>query len=743
MICGGAGTGCAAIGEEEGMEREVRAGALRRRHRLTVGALTMLALLGVSAVPTAARADALPDGRAYELVTPGLNGARIQPGHQFFTQATADGDQLAFVDTDALDSCSSSGVYNAMVATRGTTGWAITCEAIPFGPPESEYLGTEVVAMSSDLSQVLVLTDQPLTSTAPPGYNLFLGNTRTGSYTALTDASTDSTSSGLGDIGVSADYSHVFFNPDVAQLSTDPVNYNRGSDLYQWTDGQLTIVNVLPSGKLAKQPADLAGGSTNNLSAISADGSAVLFQDQTSSGPGPLYLRLGGSSTVQVDASQRTTADPNGPQSASAVGITPDGSQVLFTSSAELTNNANTGESGSTPDDAGSDLYDYDVTTGGLTDLTPDSRVADKATGAAVQAVIGASDDGSYVYFIATGDLATGATSGQPNLYVEHDGTPTFIASATGLVNSSAYTTPDGQSLAFESTGSLTGYDNTDQTTGTADTEVFEYSAADNTVQCASCRPDGVAPTGSSTLPGGSSSNGVNSPARVVSDNGSRVFFNSSDQVVAGASDGLQNVYEFEDGVASLISPGDGASPATLVDASASGDDVFFDSYDDVVPPLDSSLESAIWDARVGGGFPVTSTTEGVCTATVQCRATGTATAGTPSISTSTVSGQVKSGSGPVFSVRSHALHGSTLILRVRTRTAGRLTASGRDVRTGRHRVRHAGTVTVALRLTPHAKAALSRHHRLRLAIRLRFARRGGGTRAITVHITVKRRGGR
>jgi hypothetical protein len=706
-----------------------------------VGALTMLALSGVSALPTAARADALPDGRAYELVTPGLNGARIQPGHQFFTQATADGDQLAFVDTDALDSSPSSGVYNAMVATRGTAGWSATSEAIPFGTPESAYLGTELVAMSSSLSQILVLTDQSLTTGAALGYNLFLGNTTTGSYTALTDASTDSSSSGLDDVGVSADYSHVFFNPDIAQLPNDPVNYNRGSDLYQWTGGQLSIVNVLPNGKLAKQPADLASGSTNNLAAISADGDAVLFQDQTSSGPGPLYLRLDGSSTVQADASQRTKADPNGPQSATAVGITPDGSQVLFTSPSELTGNADTGESGTTPDDAGSDLYDYNVTTAVLTDLTVDSTAADKATGADVQAVIGASDDGSYVYFVATGDLASGATSGQANLYVEHNGTPTFIAPATGLVNSSAYTTPDGQSIAFESTASLTGYDNNDQTTGTPDTEVFEYSAADNSLQCASCRADGVAPTGSSTIPGGSSSNGVNSPARVVSDDGSRVFFNSTDQVVAGASDGLQNVYEFENGTASLISPGNGASPATFVDASASGDDVFFDSYDDVVPTLDSSLESAIWDARVGGGFPITSTTEGVCTATVQCRVPGTSAAGTPSISTSSGSGQVKSGSGAVVSVRSHALHGSTLTLRVRTRAAGRLTASGRDVRASRRRVRRAGTVTLALRLTPHAKVVLARHHRLRLAIRLRFARSSGGARTITVHVTAKRKG--
>jgi hypothetical protein len=510
------------------MEREVRAPSTPARRRLTVALMTLMA--GLAVLPAAARADALPDGRAYELVTPRLNTVRVQPGDQFFTQATSSGDGLAFVATDALDSGASSGVYNAMVATRGTTGWSVTPEAIPFPAPEAGYLATEVIAMSSDLSQVLVLTDQPLTSDAASGYNLFLGNDTSGTYTAITDASANSSSNNLFDIGISADFSHIFFNPDIAQLPTDKVNYKNGSNLYQWANGQLSIVNVLPNGTLSKQTATLASGTTNNLSAISADGDAVLFQDQNPSGIDPLYLRENGSATVQADLTQKSPADPNAQQSSTAVGITPDGSQVLFTSQSELTTKANTGESGSTPDDAGNDLYDYNVTSGVLTDLTPDSTSADKATGADVQAVIGSADDASYVYFVATGNLASGATSGQDNLYVEHGGTTTFISPAGGLVDSAAYTTPGGESIAFESTDSLTGYDNTDQTTGTPDTEVFVYNAQSGTLACASCRADGVAPIGSSTIPGGGSSNGVNSPARVLSDDGTRVFFDSTDQ---------------------------------------------------------------------------------------------------------------------------------------------------------------------------------------------------------------------
>ena len=61
--------------------------------------------------------------------------------------------------------------------------------------------------------------------------------------------------------------------------------------------------------------------------------------------------------------------------------------------------------------DKGADLYSYDVETDELTDLTVDKDIADKETGAGVEHILGASRDASYVYFVATGNLAPGATS--------------------------------------------------------------------------------------------------------------------------------------------------------------------------------------------------------------------------------------------------------------------------------------------------------------------------------------------
>ena len=94
---------------------------------------------------------------------------------------------------------------------------------------------------------------------------------------------------------------------------------------------------------------------------------------------------------------------------------------MLFSSREDLTEDAYTGPADNRPN-----LYEYHVESGELTDLTVDTT---DPNGAAVLGVVQISEDGSYVYFVATGHLAEGAIGGQPNLYVIHNGgTPKFIA---------------------------------------------------------------------------------------------------------------------------------------------------------------------------------------------------------------------------------------------------------------------------------------------------------------------------
>src|SRR5690606_4421961 len=107
--------------------------------------------------------------------------------------------------------------------------------------------------------------------------------------------------------------------------------------------------------------------------------------------------------TVQIDAAQG--AGPGG--GGKFAWASKDGTLAYFTAPAS---------SGLTPDTepgSGTNLYRYNANTGQLTNITagPDARV---------NGVSGVSDDGAYAYFVASGALASGATAGQPNLYLFH-----------------------------------------------------------------------------------------------------------------------------------------------------------------------------------------------------------------------------------------------------------------------------------------------------------------------------------
>ncbi len=214
----------------------------------------------------------------------------------------------------------------------------------------------------------------------------------------------------------------------------------------------------------------------------------------------------------------------------------------------------------------GNDLYEYEVNPtagqpGVLTDLTVDHNTSDPL-GADVQGVIGASEDGEYVYFVADGSLATGATVGQPNLYLRHDAVTTFIATLSPADNeqggggqgifgdwqpdlghrtAEVALGPAGDDLVFTSKQSLTGYENGGMG------EVYVYDAAQNRLFCASCDPTGAPPAkaalNAASLPISWSDTYL---PRWISEDGSRVFFDSEESLGPQDTNGEQDVYEWE-----------------------------------------------------------------------------------------------------------------------------------------------------------------------------------------------------
>jgi hypothetical protein len=560
-------------------------------------------------------ATGLPDGRAYELVSPPAKDSTepFNVNAIFASQAAVSGNGLASGSLQALPGSQFDGVD--YLSTRGD-GWS-TQNLLP--PQSTEGGGlcatySAINAYSSDLSkgvlndgllsQYLCGSDSPPLVAGEPQRveNLFLRDNTNGTYqlvslNPVTGPPADATFEGS-----SPDLSHVVFE-EAAQLTGDAPG--GAENLYDWSGGRVALVGVLPGGATVSG-ATLAGGgttggdrATNFQHAVSTDGSRIFFQ-----AAGGLYGRLDGTRTVQIDASH--AAGPGGGgqfQIASA-----DGSVVFFT------DDASAGLTADTVPGSGQNLYRYDVDSGQLLDLTPGAE-------ASVDGVSGAGEDGGYVYFVADAKFAAGATSGQPNLYVSHAGSASFIATLDAhddhcdwqSLCMTARISTDGTHIAFNSDRRLVSFD----TAGSP--QVYLYNASIGGLICASCSPGGKSATGAATINPPREMNfflegGAPELSRNLSSDGTRLFFETTQASVSADGNEVQDVYEYEaDGAGSchgqrgclyLISGGaSGGDKAYFIDASANGDDVFIGTSQRLLPQ-DTDEANDIYDARVGGGLP-------------------------------------------------------------------------------------------------------------------------------------------
>ncbi len=147
--------------------------------------------------------------------------------------------------------------------------------------------------------------------------------------------------------------------------------------------------------------------------------------------------------------------------------------------------------------------------------------------------------------------------------------------------------------------------------------EIFLYDAVTNGLVCASCNPSGARPVGYSNFTRYKTS-GVDSylPRSLL--DGGTLFFDSSDALVPHASDGRENVYEYENGHVYPISDVAGGYESFFLDASANGDNVFFGTAGQLLPQ-DTDNGVVVYDARVDGGFPVTAAPP-ACTNADSCK---------------------------------------------------------------------------------------------------------------------------
>ena len=518
-------------------------------------------------------------------------------------------------------------------------------------------VSTGVGIEGNETFPVLEEVEVPLTNPV-----LYLRDDRTGQLRALfTHLEEPDPLKEVHFAGASEDFKTVFFEASASLLPGAPSG--KVNNLYEWHEGQLTLVSVRP-GEADKPETDASfgtgiaavGGVDNKASAddfadlsnaVSRDGSRVFWTAEIDQ---RLYMTEAGGEAVQIDV-------PNEEEGVSPSGgggqfwtATPDGSQAFFTDDHKLTSNSTAVEA--KPGIPGqSDLYEYDLQRPEgerLVDLT----VAPAGQHAGVQGVLGASENGSYVYFSATGVLAANengnsenAQAGKTNLYEWHGGEIIFVAVlrgqdgdrssqlATGfpegdwspLAHRTSEVTPSGEDVLFMSENKLTGYDNE----GLQEAYVYDAGSGSRppTLSCASCTTSGERPVGSSLFPGEGPTFLPPSQDAVrtmnwMSDDGDRVFFDSTEPLVPQATNGFINVYEWErdgsgecrlaTGCIYLLSGGKSDDNSYLLDASASGDDVFISTRAQLVPE-DQNEDFDLYDVRVGGATPVSPT---VCTGT-------------------------------------------------------------------------------------------------------------------------------
>jgi hypothetical protein len=580
----------------------------------------------------------LPDGRVYELVSPPQKyGGQVYPANpdigscglckpavtgnngDYPRQASLDGDAVAYEGAPFNES--SGPVFsNEYVARRNPqTGWQTT----DVSPTLLKGKGYDV--FSDDLSRTVFEEQEaaPLSDQAPGEYrDLYQQSTEEPSLltSILSGEPPDRTVDGTGAFevryaGASSDLSRVFFEANdalteevagVAPAAVDsgPTKFN----LYEWDEGRLALVNVLPGNTTSEPDATFA---SDDAHGVSDDGTRVFFSDSA----GQVFVREDGSTTREIETEGK-------PDTAGFMVASSDGSKVLLAD-------------------------------GHLHYLTGEERTVDLTGGnGGFVGLVGQGEDLTHVYFVDSKVLTgseenedctvnagkktcEGATEGKDNVYSwSESGGVHFIATLTasddlegapGNTQPSDWTaepalrtaqaSPNGRFLAFLSTERLTGYDNT----GPCETnhaggfvsvpcpEVFTYDSATGRLVCASCNRSGVRPLGYSVL------RVIDRQAplpRYLSDEG-RLFFDSEDSLVPSDTNaGVEDVYEYEpddvgtcvesSGCVSLISGGTGRFDSNFLASDPSGANVFFTTADRL-SPRDGDELLDLYDARVEG----------------------------------------------------------------------------------------------------------------------------------------------
>jgi len=696
---------------------------------LSLAAMSGVAVAAGSCPDEQARAErgslALPDCRAYELVTPpDKNGAILGEGNGSLPLAvSADGRHAVTTSVQCFagsESCTGVLVNRSepYEFTRTAAGWVTR----PLAPPGSSYESTVWTVATPDGAALFAVPSAPESLASD-----WLAREEDGTLETIGPLT------GEGPFELAPNYRALAEEPVIATANLSHIVYEtavpvwsfdesetggEAGYLYEYTGpGRAPLLVGVSGGFESHSLISTCGvgygtppGPVENrrkLNALSEDGRVVVFAPvpehaRGSACRGPpsdeLYARIDGEDarpgfarsvpiSVQPPAEacneepcEKNAADEF--EDAAFEGASADGSQVFFTDTQQLTNNASQGTGSAITQEChtidtpgGCNLYEWECehcdelteaqeSERGSRHLVDVSEVesGDSAPveGPRVQGVLAISPDGSHVYFVAKGVLtgreenAAGehAEEGADNLYVYSGGHRRFIARLSpvndrripaellsdeyewdhrpGII---ANATSNGAFLVFTSHRALTPGVTCEETEANpCPSQVYEYDALSGQLTRVSIgnegfNEDGNGGTGNAHIvPVSQGASSTGEPLRTdptMSGNGEYVFFQSPIALTAGAlndapipsektspDEGLaQNIYEYHAGHVYLISDGrdtaptgggiDGTQdPVELEGSDATGANVFFSTFDQLVPE-DTDTQRDFYDARV------------------------------------------------------------------------------------------------------------------------------------------------
>jgi hypothetical protein len=552
------------------------------------------------------------------------------------------------------------------------------------------------------------------------------------------------------------------------------------------SNGQLTVRQVAFASGATMAPACEAqlGGSTATSArgSVSDDGSRIFFTFTGSLACNNainqrVWVKSGDADPVDVSAPRCTVPSDCGvAQRALFEGAARDGSRVFFTTEHKLVD-------GDQDTSAKNDLYEFDLDAPGGGRLIPITASL-SPNGAGVVRVTRVSDDGSRVYFVATGRPLAGQNSrgiapvsGQSNLYVyqrdadEVSGAISFVGALDPSdsvlwqpdnASRPAQTSVDGRFLIFASSANLTG----DRLPGDVFKDIFRFDAATDTLtRIWSDRPEnnGAARTDGPYVDayfGDARTGGLQRfwhPGRQISDDGSKILFDTSEALSPDDVNTERDTYLWraETGQITMLSSGRSGTPARAAGMTPSGSSLFLSTSEPLVKAHTSGAV-AVYAVRQGGGLPDPPLPEEDCEGdgcqgelggvpdfgfgipSASLRGPGNEAAGPPT------AGVQRLTVGPVGSAaRRAAARSGRLVVPVSVSAATTVTAhararvgSGRSTKVRRvasttRQIRRGGKASLHLRLSASARKSLRRSGRLTVTIEV-------STRSVKAGKTIK-----